>query len=191
MQTNLMGESIRSSLQEHHQTLQTVHDIISQLESSVICMRQVLGTGGRIFACGNGGSAADAQHFASELTGRFEKDRKGYAAIALSTDSSALTAIGNDFGFDFVFSRQLQALGQPGDLLLAISTSGNSANVLQAVHYARDHNIYSVGLLGRDGGKLTSLVDLPLIIPAQRTARIQEAHIFILHLLCELLESEI
>jgi D-sedoheptulose 7-phosphate isomerase len=191
MQTNLISENITSTLQEHHQTLETVNDIITRLESSIICMRRVLNMGGRIFACGNGGSAADAQHFASELTGRFEKDRKGYAAIALTTDTSALTAIGNDFGFDFVFSRQLQALGQPGDLLLAISTSGNSSNILQAVHYARDHNIYSIGLLGRDGGKLAGLVDLPLIIPVQRTARIQEAHIFILHLLCELLESEI
>lgn len=154
-------------------------------------MRRVITNGGKIFTCGNGGSAADAQHFASELTGRFEKNRQGYAAIALTTDSSSLTAIGNDFGFEFIFSRQLQALAQTGDLLFAISTSGNSANVVQAVNYARSNDVYSIGLLGRDGGKLAGLVDLPLIVPVERTARVQEAHIFILHLLCELLESDL
>jgi D-sedoheptulose 7-phosphate isomerase len=161
-----------------------------QLGESVSRMSRVLAYGGRIFVCGNGGSAADAQHFASELTGRFEKDRRGYAAIALTTDSSALTAIGNDFGFEFVFSRQLEALSRRGDLLLAISTSGNSVNVVQAVNYAHNHELHSIGLLGRDGGKIAGMVDLPLIVPVQSTARIQEAHIFILHLLCKLLETE-
>lgn len=190
MDINLIHENIKSALDEHHHALATVQNTGNQLRESVSRMSRVLAYGGRIFVCGNGGSAADAQHFASELTGRFEKDRRGYAAIALTTDSSALTAIGNDFGFEFVFSRQLEALSRPGDLLLAISTSGNSANIVQAVNYAREHELYSIGLLGRDGGKMAGMVDLPLIVPVQRTARIQEAHIFILHLLCELLEAE-
>jgi D-sedoheptulose 7-phosphate isomerase len=191
METNLTNEVTRSTLEEHYQALATLLEMTDKLEASVTYMRRVITNGGKIFTCGNGGSAADAQHFASELTGRFEKNRQGYAAIALTTDSSSLTAIGNDFGFEFIFSRQLQALAQTGDLLFAISTSGNSANVVQAVNYARSNDVYSIGLLGRDGGKLAELVDLPLIVPVERTARVQEAHIFILHLLCELLESDL
>ncbi len=191
MEMNLTNEVTRSTLEEHYQALATLLEMTDKLEASVTYMRRVITNGGKIFTCGNGGSAADAQHFASELTGRFEKNRQGYAAIALTTDSSSLTAIGNDFGFEFIFSRQLQALAETGDLLLAISTSGNSANVIQAVNYARSNDVYSIGLLGRDGGKLAGLVDLPLIVPVERTARVQEAHIFILHLLCELLESDL
>jgi len=191
MEMNLTNEVTRSTLEEHYQALATLLEMTDKLEASVTYMRRVITNGGKIFTCGNGGSAADAQHFASELTGRFEKNRQGYAAIALTTDSSSLTAIGNDFGFEFIFSRQLQALAQTGDLLFAISTSGNSANVVQAVNYARSNDVYSIGLLGRDGGKLAELVDLPLIVPVERTARVQEAHIFILHLLCELLESDL
>lgn len=181
---------LQKALNEHHRALSSLNDIHEKIFDSVLCMSKVLATGGCIFACGNGGSAADAQHFASELTGRFEKERRGYRACALTTDSSALTAIGNDFGFDFIYSRQLESLGQAGDLLLIISTSGNSKNVIQAVNYARSNDIRSIGLLGRNGGSLATLVDLPLIIPVQRTARIQETHIFILHLICELLEAD-
>lgn len=191
MNINSFGRRLESSLDEHHQAIDSLNNIHEKIFDSVSCMNKVLANGGYIFVCGNGGSASDAQHFASELTGRFEKERRGYRACALTTDSSALTAIGNDFGFDFVYSRQLEALGKAGDLLLAISTSGNSRNIVQAVKYARGNDIHCIGLLGRDGGKLATLVDLPLIVPAQKTARIQEAHIFILHLMCELLESEL
>ena len=180
---------IESAIKEHGQAVASVLGMAAVLHDCVARMRSVFASGGRVFICGNGGSAADAQHFAAELTGRFEQERCGYPAVALTTDSSALTAIGNDFGFEAIFSRQLQALGRPGDLLLAISTSGHSPNIVQAVDFARSQRIQTVGLLGRDGGRLAGMVDLPLIVAAKRTARIQEAHSMILHLLCELLEA--
>ncbi len=139
--------------------------------------------------CGNGGSAGDAQHLAAELVGRLVKDRRALPGLALSTDSSALTCIGNDFGFNEVFARQVEGLGRAGDVLIAISTSGNSPNVLRAVEVARPAGVFVVGLLGRDGGKLGPLVDLPIIVPSDETARIQEAHIFIGHVLCAGIEK--
>ena len=148
------------------------------------CMRD----GRKLMLCGNGGSAADCQHIAAEFTGRFCSDRHPLAALALTTDSSALTCIGNDYGFDDVFMRQVLALGQRGDCLVAISTSGNSKNVLRAVDAARERGIATVGLLGRDGGALASPCDLPVIVRSDDTARIQEAHIFIGHALCGLVE---
>lgn len=148
-----------------------------------------LSSGHKILLCGNGGSAADSQHLAAEFTGRFVKDRKPLAAVALSTDTSALTSIANDFGFDEVFSRQVTALGRPGDCLLAISTSGNSRNVIRAAEAARAAGIHTIGLLGRDGGKLLALCDVPLVVPSATTARIQEAHIFIGHSLCAMVEE--
>jgi D-sedoheptulose 7-phosphate isomerase len=140
-----------------------------------------LDAGNKILVCGNGGSAADAQHFAAELIGRFERERPSYPAIALTTDTSTLTAIGNDYGFEHVFSRQVAGLGRKGDLLIAISTSGNSPNVLEAVRMAASKEIKTIGLLGRDGGRLKEVVGCPVIVPHARTARIQEAHSFILH----------
>lgn len=148
-----------------------------------------LSSGHKILLCGNGGSAADSQHLAAEFTGRFVKDRKPLAAVALSTDTSALTSIANDYGFDEVFSRQVTALGRPGDCLLAISTSGNSRNVIRAAEAARAAGIHTIGLLGRDGGKLLALCDVPLVVPSATTARIQEAHIFIGHSLCAMVEE--
>jgi D-sedoheptulose 7-phosphate isomerase len=150
-----------------------------------------LQTGGKVMFCGNGGSAADSQHLAAEFTGRFIKDRDPIAAIALSTDSSALTCIGNDYSFDHVFLRQVQALGRPGDCLVGISTSGNSDNVILAVEAARRIGIATVGLLGRDGGRLASLVDHAVIVPHGETARIQEAHIMIGHTLCGSVERQL
>jgi D-sedoheptulose 7-phosphate isomerase len=137
--------------------------------------------GNKILICGNGGSAADAQHFAAELVGRFERERPSYPAIALTTDTSVLTAIGNDYGFEHVFSRQVAGLGRKGDLLIAISTSGNSPNILEAVRMAASLEIKTIGLLGRDGGSLKEVVGCPVIVSHARTARIQEAHSFILH----------
>ncbi|MCW3480166.1 phosphoheptose isomerase [Neisseriaceae bacterium JH1-16] len=146
---------------------------------------------GKILACGNGGSAADAQHFAAEMVGRFEKERPGLAAISLATDSSALTAIGNDYDFDMVFSKQVRALGHQGDILLAISTSGNSANVIEAIYAAHERGMSVVALTGKDGGKIGELLspdDLHLNVPVDRTARIQEVHILLIHALCDAID---
>lgn len=145
--------------------------------------------GGRFLLCGNGGSAADAQHIAAELVGRFQAERPGYAALALTTDTSVLTSVGNDYGYAHVFSRQVQALGRPGDALLVISTSGNSANCVEAVAAARAHGLRVHGFLGGDGGKLAGLVDGALVVPSASTAKIQEIHITMGHLLCMVLET--
>jgi D-sedoheptulose 7-phosphate isomerase len=142
---------------------------------------QCLLGGGKIMICGNGGSASDAQHFAAEIVGRFEKERRAYAAMALSTDTSILTAVGNDYGYEEVFARQVAGLGRPGDILIGISTSGSSENVVRAVKHAESLDIKTVGLLGKDGGALKNLVDQPIVVANATTARIQEAHIFILH----------
>ena len=182
---------IESALKEHLCVFDSIRNIAADIEACAQKLVAVLTGGGRVFICGNGGSAADSQHFAAELSGRFEIERRGYPAIALTTDTSALTAIGNDYGFDSIFARQLEAHAQAGDLLIAISTSGNSANVLRAVESARKNGIFSIGLLGRDGGALADVVDKALIIDAEKTTRIQEAHIFILHVLCELFEARL
>ena len=146
-------------------------------------------SGGKVLIFGNGGSAADAQHIAAELVNRLNYDRPPIAAIALTTDTSILTSVGNDSTFDVLFERQLRALGRPGDVALAISTSGTSSNVLQAVAAARELRIKTIGLVGRDGGKLAGAVDLALVVEAESTQRIQETHITIGHILCELIEE--
>ncbi|AUH53437.1 phosphoheptose isomerase [Chromobacterium sp. ATCC 53434] len=146
---------------------------------------------GKILACGNGGSAADAQHFAAEMVGRFEKERPGLAAISLATDTSGLTAIGNDYDFDMVFSKQVRALGHTNDLLLAISTSGNSANVIEAVYAAHERGMSVIALTGKDGGKITEILspeDIHLNVPSLRTCRIQEVHILLIHALCDAID---
>ncbi len=155
-------------------------------------MAQDIKAGYKVLVCGNGGSAADAQHFAAELVGRFERERSAMAAIALTTDTSALTALSNDYGFERIFARQVEALGRSGDWLLAISTSGNSANVLAAMEVARAQQMQIVALTGRDGGAMATALgdaDIELRVPADSTARIQEVHILILHSLCELIEQ--
>ncbi|AMR76312.1 phosphoheptose isomerase [Cupriavidus nantongensis] len=157
------------------------------IDAAVERMVGALTSGNKILACGNGGSAAQAQHFAAELVGRFERERPGLAAIALSTDSSILTAIGNDYDFSKVFAKQVEALGQPGDILLAISTSGNSDNVMAAVAAARQREMAVVALTGKGGGAIAGLLDefdIRLCVPSERTARIQEVHLLTLHCLC-------
>ncbi len=157
-------------------------------------MVQCLMNDGKILACGNGGSAADSQHFAAELLNRFEKERPGLAALALTTDTSTLTSIANDYDFDLIFSKQVRALGRPGDVLLAISTSGNSANVIEAIHAAHERGIAVVALTGKDGGKINDLLtadDIHLCVPAQKTARIQEVHLLILHCLCDAIDFQL
>ncbi|NNM66158.1 MAG: phosphoheptose isomerase [Burkholderiales bacterium] len=155
---------------------------------AVACIANAVSNGGKVLVCGNGGSAADSQHFAAELVGRFERERMELAAIALTTDTSVLTALANDFGFDQVFSRQVRALGQPGDVLVAISTSGNSPSVLEAVRAAQDRDLIVVGLSGKGGGQLTTMLreqDVHLCVPHDRTARIQEVHLLMLHCICD------
>lgn len=155
-------------------------------------MLQCLMNDGKILACGNGGSAADAQHFAAEMTGRFEKERMELAAVALTTDTSALTAIGNDYGFNHVFSKQVRALGRAGDILVGISTSGNSANVIEAIKAAHEHDMHVIALTGRDGGKIAAILkdtDVLLNVPHPRTARIQENHILLIHAICDCIDS--
>jgi D-sedoheptulose 7-phosphate isomerase len=154
-------------------------------------MADLLSRGGRVLICGNGGSAADAQHFAAELSGRFVAERRALAGIALTTDTSAITAIGNDYGFDGVFARQLEAIGRPGDLFVGISTSGNSGNVIQAVNAAKPLGIKTLGLLGRDGGRLKGMMDDCLVVPSSVTARIQEIHIMVIHFWCEVVDGRI
>lgn len=187
----MSSKRIEASLAEHRETFDILAGMAGDIARCADLLTTTLQRGNRVLICGNGGSAADAQHFAAELTNRFEKDHNGYPVIALTTDTSALTAIGNDLGFEQVFSRQLQALGQVGDLLIAISTSGNSPNVMRAVETAREREIGTIGLLGRDGGALATLVDQPLVVPSRRTARVQEAHIFILHVLCECFDASL
>ncbi len=143
---------------------------------------------GKILACGNGGSAADAQHFAAELVGRFELERQGLAAIALTTDNSILTAVGNDYGYKTVFERQVRALGQPGDVLLAISTSGNSSSIVEAIRAAHDNELHVVALTGKGGGEIGQILrdsDVHICVPSDRTARIQEVHLLAIHCLCD------
>ena len=151
-------------------------------------MHQALTSEKKILACGNGGSAADAQHFAAELIGRFERERRELPAIALSTDSSILTAIANDYSYEVIFSKQVRALGQEGDVLLGISTSGNSANVIAAIEAAHLKGMSVIAFTGKDGGKIKNVLknsDVHLCVPAERTARIQETHLLLLHCLCD------
>lgn len=146
-------------------------------------------SGKKLLVMGNGGSAADAQHLAGEIVGRFRLERRGLPAIALSTDSSIITAVGNDYGFEAIFSRQVEALAQEGDVVIGISTSGSSPNVFSALRLAREMGCRTVGLLGKDGGSIREMVDIDLTVPGQDTPRIQEGHITIIHILCELVEQ--
>lgn len=155
---------------------------------AISLMFEALSAGKKILACGNGGSAADAQHFAAELVGRFERERKELPAIALTTDSSIMTAIGNDYSYEVIFSKQVKALGQPGDVLIGISTSGNSGNVIEAINAAHQKGMSVIALTGKDGGKIAKILksgDVNLCVPADRTARIQETHLLLLHCLCD------
>lgn len=160
------------------------------IEGMASIILDALEAGGKVLVCGNGGSACDAMHFAEELTGRFRKDRKALPAISL-TDSAHLTCVGNDYGFDYVFSRAVEALGKPEDVLVAISTSGNSRNVIYAVEQARGIGMNVVCLLGKDGGALKGQGDAEIIVPSQTTERVQEVHMIVLHLVIETIEREL
>jgi D-sedoheptulose 7-phosphate isomerase len=179
------------NLKEHIELMNGLSSLDSVVLQVGVLAAQSLQSGSKILFCGNGGSASDSQHLAAELTGRFIKDRKPMAAIALTTDTSALTSIANDYAFEEVFARQVMALGRPGDMLLAISTSGNSKNIIRAVEEAKMIGITSVGLLGRDGGQLLGLCNHAIVVPSDVTARIQESHILIGHTLCGLIEQHL
>jgi D-sedoheptulose 7-phosphate isomerase len=185
---------IKDSFQEHIDLTKTLLE--ESQESIMRAAQQLLTTvkkGGKILFCGNGGSAADAQHMATELVVRLKttSNRPAIAAQALTVDTSTLTASANDYGFDYVFSRQIEALGRLGDTLIAISTSGNSSNIIEAVNMAHEKGLYVIGFLGGDGGNLKKLVDLAILISSQDTARIQEAHELIGHIICDILERSL
>ena len=173
---------------------QSAQSLSKPIAAAVQAMLACVTSGGKVLACGNGGSAADAQHFAAEFIGRFERERPELAALALTTDSSILTAIANDYDFDRIFSKQVRGLGQAGDVLLALSTSGNSGNVLAAIEAAHEREMTVVALTGRGGGKITQLLretDVHICVPHDRTARIQEVHLLVLHCICDGVDTQL
>ncbi|MGD9716720.1 D-sedoheptulose 7-phosphate isomerase [Sulfuricurvum sp. IAE1] len=165
-------------------------ELVERLVSVAQACVDVYKNGKKILIAGNGGSAADAQHFAAELVGRYGFDRPSLPSIALTTDSSNLTAIGNDYGYEYVFSRQLEGLAQEGDLFIGISTSGNSQNVINAFESAKERGVTTVALVGRDGGKMAAMADFAIVIPSNATPRIQESHLLIEHMICDIIEKE-
>ena len=186
-----MTTSVEKTIDAHIDVMKAIRPMAPAIKAMASTLTQSIHEGHKVLFVGNGGSAADAQHLAAEIVGRFEKERRGLPAIALTTDSSTLTSIANDYGFESIFSRQVEALGQQGDGLVAISTSGNSPNIAQAVEAAKAKGLITIGLLGKTGGKLRELVDHALVIPSDNTARIQEAHILIGHILCQLIEESL
>jgi D-sedoheptulose 7-phosphate isomerase len=184
------GRIFDRAIAEHLEVVRKVEGMQAVLRLALIAMNAALRSGGKILWCGNGGSASDAQHLAAELVGRFRRDRRGLASVALTTDSSILTSVANDYGYESVFSRQVEALGVPGDLLVGISTSGNSANVVAALVAARAQGMVTVGFTGAGGGKIASLADHLFAVPSTDTARIQEVHILAGHMLCDGIEQE-
>ena len=186
----MSNEIINKCFKEHEQALQLVKDHLhGKISDASELILQALKKGNKLLLCGNGGSAADAQHIAAEFTGRFVKERKGLPAIALTTDTSALTAIGNDYGYSKIFSRQLEALGNKGDILIAISTSGNSDNIIQAIEKAKELGLLVIGLSGNYGGKMNESCDINVVIPMKITARIQEMHILAGHIICGYIDN--
>jgi D-sedoheptulose 7-phosphate isomerase len=183
---------IDKNFDEHFSTLELVNDKLDEIIELVgKQLAASLANGGTLFWCGNGGSAADSQHLAAELVGRFKKNRRALRSVALTTDTSVLTCVANDYSYNDIFSRQIEALGRSGDVLVGISTSGNSDNVIQALKTAREMGLITIAMLGKDGGITKKLVDHSLIIPSNSTARIQEMHILIGHILCEIIEKEL
>lgn len=184
-----MKNLIVNEAQKHKEVLEKTTLLSEEIaKAGQICI-EALKNGKKIFIAGNGGSAADSQHFAAELSGRFKKERKALAGIALTTDTSALSAIGNDYGFEYIFARQLEALANEGDVFVGISTSGKSANIIKALQSAKELKVRTLGLSGKGGGAMNELCELNLVIDSNDTARIQEMHIFIIHCLCTLIDE--
>ncbi len=190
-----MQSRIKHMFQASIETKQQALTVLpAAIENASLMMVSSLLNEGKLLACGNGGSAGDAQHFSSEMLNRFERERPSLPAIALTTDSSTITSIANDYSYEEVFSKQIRALGQEGDVLLAISTSGNSANVVQAIHAAHDRNMHVVALTGRDGGQIAPLLlpdDVEIRVPSNVTARVQEVHLLVIHSLCDLIDHQL
>jgi len=185
-----VNEVIAKEFEAHLETIQAVMGSMEvPLEEASKIMVETLKRGNKVLLCGNGGSAADAQHIAAELTGRYKTERRGLPGIALTTDTSALTAISNDYGYDKVFDRQVEALANKGDLLIGISTSGNSGNIISALHTAKALGCSTIGLSGRDGGKMNEVCDVNLVVPSNDTPRIQEIHILLGHTLCQIVDD--
>ncbi len=185
-----MLNDVKAQLQAHRSLFELMeNDMAPQIADMAALLADSFRNGNKLLVMGNGGSAADAQHFAAEMVGRFKLERKALPAVALSTDTSILTAIGNDYGFDVVFRRQVEALAASGDVVVGISTSGNSPNVQSALELARKRGCRTIGLLGRDGGSIKSVCDLALVIPSNDTPRIQEGHTTIIHIVCDLVEK--
>ncbi len=189
-----MEQRVRRHFEDSIATKQAAIELAPAITAAAATMTRCLLEDGKILSCGNGGSAADAQHFSSELLNRFELERPGLPAVALTTDSSTLTSIANDYAFAEVFAKQVRALGQPADVLLAISTSGNSENVVRAIRAAHERGLKVVALTGRDGGAIAGLLgdgDIEIRVPAERTCRIQEVHLLVIHCLCDLIDAEL
>lgn len=190
-----LSERVKQHFNDSIQTkIAAVNVLVSPITQASELMVQSLLAGHKILSCGNGGSAADAQHFSAEMLNRFEVERPSLPALALTTDTSTLTSIANDYSYNDIFAKQIRALGQAGDVLLAISTSGNSANVISAIQAAHDRNMVIVALTGKDGGMMTSLLhadDVEICVPAQSTARIQETHLLVIHCLCDLIDQQL
>lgn len=180
---------VRSLLREHEELVRAADALVGEVARAAQLVASALRRGRKVLLCGNGGSAADAQHIAAELVGRFRRERRGLPAVALTADTSVVTALGNDYGFEEVFARQVDAAGQQGDVLVALSTSGNSRNVLRACEMARTKGLRVIGLTGADGGQLKSLCDICLCVSSRDTARVQEVHILLAHIICELVET--
>jgi len=170
---------------------QVAETLSGEILHAAHAIRDIISAGGKLLLMGNGGSAADSQHIAAELIGRFKKERKAIPALALTVDSSSLTALGNDYGFEFIFSRQIEALANPNDAVVGISTSGNSKNIIRALNLAREIGAKTIGLMGNDGGGMKDCVDIGIIVPSNDTARIQEVHITIGHIICEIIEQDL
>ena len=187
-----MQSVIQNEFQGHLETIQKVMETMNEpLQKPSKLAVETLKAGNKILLFGNGGSAADAQHIAAELTGRYKTERRGLPGIALTTDTSALTAIGNDYGYDRVFDRQVESLAQKGDLLIGISTSGNSKNVINAFNIGREIGCKIIGFAGRDGGAMNDLCDINLVVPSNDTPRIQEMHILFGHTICQIIDNEL
>lgn len=187
-----MMDMIQSEMNAHKKTIEkTMEQLQHQIYTACIMASETINSGGKILLFGNGGSAADAQHIAAELSGRYKSERQGLAGIALTTDTSVLTAVGNDYGFDRVFDRQVEALGREGDLLIGISTSGNSKNVLRALSLGRNMGCKTIGFSGRDGGAMSEFCDINLVVPSDDIPRIQEMHIMIGHIIAQAIDDSI
>ena len=182
---------MRGQIEEHLRVVGSLADILPDIESTGQDLVECLRSGHKILVAGNGGSAGDAQHFAAELMGRFVAEGPAYPCLALTTDSSMLTAWSNDYGFDTVFSRQIEGIGSPGDIFVGITTSGNSANILEAFEVCKARDIKSFGLLGKSGGKCGDRADKSVVVPSDITARIQECHILIIHLWCSMVDAQL